>query len=88
VTSQPGLQIKSLWTIGTGKVSRDALMHLLMELKIFQITGRIIALRAVELANVLVIVDDLLAQVLTDSAKELWIVRNIILGPESSISYS
>jgi hypothetical protein len=88
VTSQPSLQIETLWTIGTGKVSRDALMHLLMELKIFQITGRIIALRAVELANVLVIVDDLLAQVLTASAKELWIVRNIILGPESSISYS
>jgi hypothetical protein len=60
VTSQPGLQIKSLWTIGTGKVSRDALMHLLMELKIVQIIGRIAALRAVELANVLVIVDDLL----------------------------
>ena len=35
-------------------------MHLLMELKIVQIIGRIAALRAVELANVLVIVDDLL----------------------------
>ncbi len=63
-------------------------MPLLMELKIVQIIRRIIALHAVELANVLVIVDDLLVQDLMVGAKEPWTVRNIILGPESSISYS
>ncbi len=63
-------------------------MHLLMEFKVVQMIGRINALRAVELANVVVIVnDDLLARDLTASAKELWIVRRIILGPEFSISY-
>jgi hypothetical protein len=55
-----------------------------MELKIVQIIGRITALREVELA----IVDDLLVQDLTVGAKGLWTVRNIILGPESRISYS
>jgi hypothetical protein len=59
-----------------------------LELKIVQIIGRIIAFHAVELANVLAIVDDLLAQDLAVGEKELWIVRNIILGPESSIPYS
>jgi hypothetical protein len=59
-----------------------------LELKIVQIIGRIIELRAVELAGVLVIVDDMLVQDLTVGEKEPWTVRNIILGPDSSISYS
>ncbi len=46
-----------------------------MAFKIFQIIGRIIALPAVEDANVLVIVDDVMVQGLTVGADELWTVR-------------
>ena len=57
-------------------------MHLLMELKIVQIIGRIAALRAVELANVLVIVDDVLVQGLAVGAHELWTVRTTVDLPD------
>jgi hypothetical protein len=79
VTSQLSLQIKTLWTVGTAKVPRyDVMMLLLMAFKIVQIIGRILALPAVEVANVLVIVDDVLVQGLTVGACELWTVRTAV----------
>jgi hypothetical protein len=79
VTSQLSLHIKTLWTVGTAKVpGYDAMMLLLMAFKIVQIIRRIIALPAVEVANVLVIVDDVMVQGLTVGAHELWTVRTAV----------
>jgi hypothetical protein len=54
------------------------MMLLLMAFKIVQIIRRIIALPAVEAANVLVIVDDVMVQGLTVGADELWTVRTAV----------
>jgi hypothetical protein len=54
------------------------MMLLLMAFKIVQIIGRIIALPAVEVANVLVIVDDVMVQGLTVGADEFWTVRTAV----------
>jgi len=54
------------------------MMLLLMAFKIVKIIGRIIALPAVEAANVLVIVDDVMVQGLTVGADELWTVRTAV----------
>jgi len=75
VTSHLGLNIKTLCTVGTGKFTRYALMRHLMAFKIVQIIGRIIALLAMELAHVLVTVNDVLVQDLAVGAQELWTVR-------------
>ncbi len=53
-------------------------MLLLMAFKIDQIIGRIIALPAVEVADVLVTVDDVMVQGLTVGADELWTVRKAV----------
>jgi hypothetical protein len=78
VTSHLGLNIKTLCTVGTEKFTRYALMRHLMAFKIVQIIGRIIALPAVEVANVLVIVDDVMVQGLTVGADEFWTVRTAV----------
>jgi hypothetical protein len=76
VTSQLSLHIKTFWTVRTAKVPRyDVMMLLLMAFTIVQIIGRIIALTAVGVANVLVIVDDMMVQGLTVGADKLWTVR-------------
>ena len=54
------------------------MMLLLMAFKIGQIIGSIIALPAVEVANVLVIVDDVMVQGLTVGADEHWTVRTAV----------
>ena len=54
------------------------MMLLLMAFKIVLIIGRIIALPAVEAANVLVIVDDVMVQGLTVGADKLWTVRTAV----------
>ena len=78
VTAQFGINIETLGTVGTEVAAGDALMRFLMSAEIVEIIGGVAALLAVELANVLVIVDDMLVEHLEICAPELGTVGTAV----------
>jgi hypothetical protein len=78
VTTQLGFDVKTLGTVGAQVVAGNALMSLLMAPEVVQVVGGVTALFAMELANILVVVDDVLVQHFAVGAQELWAVGTAV----------